>query len=169
MLNKIVIVVVSSFVTLLNVYAADATEFRYSIANLTEQEKLKSLVDELFSNTDVVSVKSVSRSTELPGEFALLFDIRNEWRYGVSFHCRRNCGMESKSLMSYLSSGLNLVGECPPPFTVLIELQRASMVEEIFIHETGHCIKIDDMSYYTESSFFDLAPNSSMYPAFLGR
>ncbi len=169
MLNQIIVLAVFSFVTLLNAYAADTTEFRYSIGNLAEQAKLKSLVDELFSRSDVVTVKSVSRSTELPGEFALLFDIKKEWRYGVSFNCRQNCGMVSKSLMKYLSSGLNLRGNCPPPFTVLIELKRDAMVEEIFIHDTGHCIKIENVSYYTESSFFDLAPNSSMYPAFLGR
>ena len=169
MRDQFMFVAVFSFVTLLNAYAADTNEFRYSIGNLAEQEKLKSLVDELFSRTDVISVKSVSRSTELPGEFALRFDITNEWRYGVSFHCRQNCGMESKSLMKYLSSGLNLRGNCPPPFTVLIELEKDAIVEEIFIHDTGHCIKIDNVSYYTESSFFDLAPNSSMHPAFLGR
>lgn len=133
-----------------------------------EQEQLKSLIEEIFGKTKVITVKSVSPSIELPNVAAALrFNIKEDRDYSVALNCHWNCSTQSNSLKQYLISGLNVIGNCRPPFTAFIELEGDLTIEEIYIHDTGHCFTINDISYFTNDSFFDLAPNFSMYPSFL--
>lgn len=168
---KTMIVMIIGFITSLSIFAADSITLPFRDNNLEQQAELKSLIDDLFGKSTVISVKSASRGGEFVAEASInAFDIKKDWNYGVTYRCPNNCGISSSSIKAYLSSGLKLTEEPSPPFTAHIELERESTtVGEIYIHVTGQYFKVNGVSYYTEASFFDLAPGSSMHPAFLGR
>lgn len=132
-----------------------------------ERENFSSFIYEIFNQAKVITVKSVPLYYELPGTAALRFSIEDEWMFSVSFSCYTDsCKYSGTSLKEYFSSGLKLTNTCPKPYRVLITLEGDSEERNIYISSSGSCFVLENISYFTEQTFFDVAPSSELNPSF---
>ncbi|MDO9319289.1 MAG: hypothetical protein Q7V56_13930 [Gammaproteobacteria bacterium] len=160
MKNIFLLIIVFSIFLSKNTFCAEQ-------GNSDADENLTNFIHEIFDKSKIITVKSIPIGMELFGEEALTFDIKNEWVTSITFRCpAAYCNNYGGALKAFFSSGLRISNNCWA-FENLIALEGDSTLHEIFIDSSGHCFKIEGNSYYTEESFYDVAPHSELNPSFI--
>lgn len=85
-------------------------------------------------------------------------DIRNQWIYKIHMRCIHSCAGKDKDdshIIKFLLSGVRQVNKCPIPTNSLITFESADgdTVLDVYVHQSGHCFEIGDVSYYSSVAF----------------
>lgn len=110
-------------------------------------------LEKVYSASETISVKY----TNLQDVEAVYFSKEvadTNWRYSFVKRCPNGCASEAVDLRRILTSGLRISGDCPPPFSMVIDFQAKNdeILGKIFVNGTGQCFSIDMQGYFVNDA-----------------